>query len=57
MDANVKIKLIPNGPAKIEGTITVIHTDGKEEEKNGCYICRCGRSSNMPWCDGSHSKK
>ncbi len=56
MDSMVKIKLINNGPAKVEGIVTVIHPDGKEEEKNGCYICRCGRSQNKPWCDGSHAK-
>ncbi len=58
MDANgnVKIKLIQNGPAKIEGQVTVIHPDGREEEKSSCYICRCGKSQNKPWCDGSHAK-
>jgi len=57
METNVKIKLIQNGPIKIDGAVTIIHYDGTEEEKNGCYICRCGKSSNKPWCDGSHAKK
>ena len=56
MDSKVIIKLIENGPAKIEGPVTIIHTDGREEQKNGCYICRCGKSQNKPWCDGSHAK-
>ncbi len=57
MEASVKIKLIQNGPAKVEGNVTVIHPDGKEEQKDVCYICRCGRSNSQPWCDGSHAKK
>ncbi len=56
MNTDVKIKIIQNGPAKIEGAVTVIHHDGTEEKKEGCYICRCNRSGNKPWCDGSHSK-
>ncbi|HCT93389.1 MAG TPA: CDGSH iron-sulfur domain-containing protein [Rikenellaceae bacterium] len=52
----VKIKLIENGPAKIEGPVTVIHPDGMEEDKSICYICRCTGSQNKPWCDGSHAK-
>jgi len=57
MGSNVKIKLIQNGPVKIDGDVTIIHPDGKEEKKNECSICRCGKSSNKPWCDGSHAKK
>jgi len=56
MSTDVKLKLIQNGPLKVEGTVTIIHPDGKEEEKSNCYICRCGKSGNKPWCDGSHAK-
>jgi CDGSH-type Zn-finger protein len=52
----VQVKLIANGPSKIEGPVTVIHPDGREEDKSVCYICRCTRSGNKPWCDGSHAK-
>ncbi len=50
----VKITLIENGPAKIEGPVTFVHPDGKEETKENSYICRCRKSKNYPWCDGSH---
>ena len=56
MDTKVTVKLIPSGPAKIEGPVKILHPDGAEEEKNSCYICRCGRSQNKPWCDGSHAR-
>jgi CDGSH-type Zn-finger protein len=56
MGTEVKLTLIQNGPLKVEGPVKVIHPDGKEEEKNSCYICRCTKSNNKPWCDGSHAK-
>ncbi len=50
-----KVTLIKNGPAKIEGSFVIVN-DGKEEIKEIAYICRCGKSQNKPWCDGSHAK-
>lgn len=50
----VKITFIPNGPAKIDGSVTFVHPDGTEETKESSYICRCGKSKKFPWCDGSH---
>jgi len=56
MATEVILKLIQNGPLKVEGDVKVVHPDGKEEEKTSCYICRCTKSNNKPWCDGSHAK-
>ncbi len=38
------------------GSYTVRKPDGTEEviEKARVSICRCGHSSNKPFCDGSH---
>ncbi|MCB9248367.1 MAG: (4Fe-4S)-binding protein [Ignavibacteriales bacterium] len=52
-----KITLMPNGPLMIEGNLTVNKMSG-ENIKDGekLFLCRCGHSSNKPFCDGSHKK-
>ena len=46
-----------NGPLLVYGNITVKHRSGSEEHKNKVTaFCRCGHSSNKPYCDGSHAK-
>lgn len=54
----VSIKVMENGPYLVKGTFTLEMPDGKIEEKTGnTALCRCGRSKNKPYCDGSHAKK
>jgi CDGSH-type Zn-finger protein len=55
----VKISAKPNGPFRVEGPITLIDVDGKEIDLTGkpaVSLCRCGASTNKPFCDGTHSK-
>ncbi len=53
----LKIEVTPNGPYIIKTECLVVHHDGKEETKTGTVaLCRCGASSNKPYCDGSHRK-
>lgn len=49
------IILIKNGPLKISGSYKLVN-DRNEELSSGeeLYLCRCGKSSNAPYCDGSH---
>ena len=52
-----KITVMPNGPLMVEGNLTVNKMSGeniKDAEK--VFLCRCGHSSNKPFCDGSHKK-
>ena len=45
-----------NGPLWIRGGIPVIAGDGSHYEvRNRVALCRCGRSSNKPYCNGSHA--
>lgn len=45
-----------NGPIWVRGGIPVIGADGYAYEvRNRVALCRCGRSSNKPYCDGSHA--
>lgn len=51
----VKIEIIPGGPLKVHGSVTLMHPDGSETEtKKISFFCRCGRSEEKPYCDGSH---
>lgn len=52
-----KVEVTPNGPYLIKNECLIVHSDGKEEIKSGTVaLCRCGASSNKPYCDGSHGK-
>ena len=45
-----------SGPVWVRGRIQVIAADGfKYEIRNRVTLCRCGMSSNKPFCDGSHA--
>lgn len=45
-----------SGPVWLRGGITVTSSDGFEYEKrNRVTLCRCGESSNKPFCDGTHA--
>jgi len=43
------------GPIHVRGGIQIIGSDGFEYEiRNRVTLCRCGESSNLPFCDASH---
>jgi CDGSH-type Zn-finger protein len=45
-----------SGPLWVRGGIAVIGADGHAYEvRNRIALCRCGASSNKPFCDGSHA--
>jgi hypothetical protein len=51
----MKVQVMDNGPLLVHGTITLTHADGSVEEKEKITaFCRCGKSGNQPFCDGSH---
>ncbi len=51
------VELMPNGPLMVYGNIEVKYPDGKSEKKyKVTAFCRCGGSSNKPYCDGTHKK-
>jgi len=45
-----------NGPLLLKGEVEVHHPDGRVERKEQCALCRCGGSSNKPFCDGTHKR-
>jgi CDGSH-type Zn-finger protein len=70
-ELNYKVKVIKNGPYFVSGGIPlseqVIVLDSndypcewregkKYPRQENYYLCRCGKSSNKPFCDGTHAK-
>jgi len=51
------VEVMPNGPLKVHGNVSVKHADGTESKQTRVTtFCRCGASSNKPFCDGTHRK-
>ena len=55
--ADVTIRPMPNGPYIVEGDVDVFDAQGNKvtSKKPRLALCRCGASSNKPFCDGTHS--
>lgn len=46
-----------NGPLLVSGDVKLVDAEGNEFETKAQYaLCRCGRSENKPFCDGSHKQ-
>jgi CDGSH-type Zn-finger protein len=51
------VEVSANGPLLVYGNITVKDSEGNATHKNKVTaFCRCGASSNKPYCDGTHRK-
>lgn len=54
-DNNALFKVLPNGPLEVSGSFRVVNSKGKIiETEEPLYLCRCGGSSNKPFCDDTH---
>ncbi len=53
-----RLSLIPDGPLHVSGPAEIVRHDGDPIEPPApeFYLCRCGRSMNKPFCDGSHAR-
>lgn len=53
---DVQIVCCPGGPMLIRGATEVVDDDGVSHRtiRPVVAICRCGKSSRAPWCDGTH---
>lgn len=57
--ADPTIKIIPNGPYRVMGPLTITDPQGNAvpiEDGRGVSLCRCGASANKPYCDGTHGR-
>jgi CDGSH-type Zn-finger protein len=57
-DRPTKITLSCNkdGPITFRGRLRLHNIMGQECTKLRGALCRCGQSTNKPFCDGSHNK-
>jgi len=54
---SAKLTIFDNGSVKVDGDFELLDQNGKPYNiagKKNIFLCRCGRSSNKPFCDGSH---
>jgi len=58
--SETKIQVRKNGPLRIEGeNILIVDAEGRPFGLAGrtvVSLCRCGHSSNKPFCDGTHGR-
>ncbi|MGY0693430.1 CDGSH iron-sulfur domain-containing protein [Virgibacillus sp. FSP13] len=55
--AEANIKVNDNGPYVVTGSFEVADAEGNTfQTKKAVSLCRCGHSSNKPFCDGTHKK-
>jgi CDGSH-type Zn-finger protein len=52
-----RVEVIDLGPLKVTGNFEIkdIKRDKVDSPKE-VLLCRCGKSENKPYCDGSHKK-
>lgn len=50
-----QIGVIDNGPLCVTGQVQITNSNGDVlEPRNRVTLCRCGKSANLPLCDGTH---
>ena len=55
---DVSITPYRDGPYLVRGSIEIVDQDGAPiaTRRRTVALCRCGRSSIRPFCDGTHSR-
>jgi CDGSH-type Zn-finger protein len=57
--SEVTIVVANNGPYRLSGDVVLKDVDGNVFDLSGrpsVSLCRCGQSSNKPFCDGTHNR-
>ncbi|HWQ79619.1 MAG TPA: (4Fe-4S)-binding protein [Anaerovoracaceae bacterium] len=53
--AVVQIRMVHNGPLLVKGPVRMVDHNGNTiKECDSLVLCRCGKTANPPFCDGSH---
>jgi len=53
--AAVKIRMVNKGPLLVQGPVQVFDHSGELiRQADSLVLCRCGKTKNQPFCDGSH---
>lgn len=55
-EAHPVVEACPGGPLLLRGVAAVTDAAGVEHpaERPVVALCRCARSAEQPWCDGTH---
>ena len=57
VEAETIVETVENGPLLVFGNVAIKDKEGNLTTKNNVTaFCRCGGSSNKPFCDGTHKK-
>jgi CDGSH-type Zn-finger protein len=57
IQSQTEVEIIDFGPLRIKGNfILKDHQRDKDTVPGEVFLCRCGKSGNKPYCDGSHKK-
>lgn len=52
----IEVKCMQNGPLMVMGNVHITNSNGTtEQRKKVTAFCRCGASTNKPFCDGKHN--
>ncbi|MGK0485250.1 MAG: CDGSH-type Zn-finger protein, partial [Myxococcota bacterium] len=54
MSEKVSITVLPNGPIKVSAAKSIKFCGEQLSIEGDAFLCRCGKSKNAPFCDGSH---
>jgi CDGSH-type Zn-finger protein len=56
IETRADIVLCPDGPMLVRGQAVIEDADGTQHATTRpvSAVCRCGRTSRAPWCDGTH---
>ena len=58
--SDVTVLMIENGPLKVMGGVALVDDVTGEPvagaDAPAIFLCRCGGSSNKPFCDGTHKR-
>ena len=55
----VTIAVCPDGPLIVRGPARIVDAEGQPVERRRATValCRCGRTSIAPYCDGAHKAR
>ena len=57
VEAETIVETVQNGPLLVYGNVNVKdHLGAITKKNNVTAFCRCGASTNKPYCDGSHKR-
>jgi CDGSH-type Zn-finger protein len=57
--SEVEVKCNKNGPLIVRGEFQLLDSEGNGFDLGGrkqIALCRCGKSDDKPFCDGSHNR-